>query len=105
MIQQKIVLQKIPLQRKVSLKASAKTLLRQKSISLPKPRENVKKFEVYKPKISKTVFRWFNAKLTGEEMNRQLISLQFKFKKYPLNIFALNRAALKIQHWFFGKRK
>ena len=105
MIQQKIILQKTPLQRTVSLKASAKTMLRQKSISRPKPRETFKKFEVYKPKISKTVFRWFNAKLTGEEMNKQLSSLQFKFRKYPLNIFALNRAALKIQHWFFGKRQ
>jgi len=46
MIQQKIILQKVPYQRKVSIKASAKKLLRQKSISLSKPREALKKFEV-----------------------------------------------------------
>jgi hypothetical protein len=27
-----------------------------------------------------------------------------KFRKYSANIFTLQRAALKIQHWFFNKR-
>lgn len=31
--------------------------------------------------------------------------MQLKFRKYRDNIFNLQRAALKIQHWFFKKRQ
>ncbi len=37
-------------------------------------------------------------------MTKQLLSLQLKFKKYKLNIYLLNRAALKIQHWYFNSK-
>jgi hypothetical protein len=42
--------------------------------------------------------------MTGEQLNEYLCKQQIKFRKYSANIFTLQRAALKIQHWFFNKR-
>jgi hypothetical protein len=42
--------------------------------------------------------------MTGEQLNEYLCKQQMKFRKYAANIFTLQRAALKIQHWFFNKR-
>ena len=55
--------------------------------------------------VSKTVKRWFNLKMTPDDLQNYLVRLQPKFRKYKLNIFQLNHAALRIQHWFFKKRQ
>lgn len=37
--------------------------------------------------VSKTVKRWFNLKMTPEDLQNYLVRLQPKFRKYKLNIF------------------
>jgi hypothetical protein len=100
-----MVLQKSTHQKQIERKTSAPIVQRQKSLSQAKPQQVTKIVAPTKPLISKTVLRWFNLNMTGEELNQQILAQQIKFRKYLPNIFALHRAALKIQHWFFGLRQ
>ena len=40
-----------------------------------------------------------------DEIEEYLLMQQLSFKKYKYNVFALHKAALKIQHWFFKKKQ
>ena len=50
--------------------------------------------------------RWVDVKYYGDEYNRSLMMLSHDMyrRSYPLNVFILNRGAIKIQHAFFGLR-
>ena len=50
---------------------------------------------------TKARLRWTAAKLGYMRREQALLNLQRFFKDYTHNIYLLNRAALKIQHWFF----
>ena len=58
-----------------------------------------------KQSFFKTVKRWYNCKMTAEQMAQYVVGLQVKFRKYRYSIYYLWRCALKIQHWFFKKRR
>lgn len=60
-----------------------------------------KTIEVPKRKVPE---RWLDKKETGEQIDAHLSGLSKRFMKYRLNVFLLNRFALKLQHWFFYKR-
>jgi hypothetical protein len=42
--------------------------------------------------------------VTPEMIESDLLAKQREFKRYKLNVFALNHCALKIQHWFFRRQ-
>lgn len=46
--------------------------------------------------------RWENKRYYGDEYNRTLMLSSIHFRKYPLNIFLLNKFAIRIQHAYFG---
>lgn len=56
-------------------------------------------------KVPKVIKRWYNLQMTGDELQKSLLDEQPKFRKYAWNIYQLNKAAIRIQHWFFKKRK
>jgi len=55
-------------------------------------------------KEQQVVARWHQQKGAPADYEMHLLSLQKSFLAYKLNIFLLNRYALRIQHWFFEKR-
>lgn len=48
--------------------------------------------------------RWGRQRFYADEYNRGLMLKSYKFRVYPLNIFTLNKHALRIQHAYFGVR-
>lgn len=45
-----------------------------------------------------TLRKWHNTKLQGSDYEAFFISKSHQFKQYPLNMYKLNRACLRIQH-------
>ena len=52
----------------------------------------------------KPVRKWRSSKVTGPQYEKHFIAKSSEFKRYPSNMYILNRAALKIQHAFFRNR-
>lgn len=70
------------------------------------PYDNFDAIQMYQSENNKWQrFGSWRQGVTFEQIESYLYSMQRKFKKYPFNIFVLNRAALKIQHSFFKKRR
>jgi hypothetical protein len=51
----------------------------------------------------KGVQRWRESTVTGPQYEAWFIGRSAEFKRYPANMYLLNRAALRIQHWFFSR--
>ena len=54
--------------------------------------------------LAKVPQRWLDFKVSGEQIDIHLSGLSKSFMKYKLNVFLLQRYALRVQHWFFYKR-
>ena len=58
-----------------------------------------------KKPVNKVVERWYKTQIHCDQIEEYLLTQQIAFKKYKLNVFALQKAALKIQHWFYKKHQ
>lgn len=76
-------------------------------------KENIKKKKAPEETLHKAVMRWqaeqfiqtdsFEDKLTKFDLHLMKIGKQMS-KKYPTNVYKLNKCALLIQHWFFKRQ-